>query len=175
LIHEKEKFDSLTDVAICKLPPQPDGSAYQPLSLSLNSFAKEEIAYAVGYAEMEDIPVQFVDGRPQIPQFQWELYVSVGEVVEVFPQNHLSKSVPAPGPSFDFRARIPGKMSGAPIFGAQGSVVRGVVTRSFSGEKHAFGNMIGPSLTLPLIGGNSLKKTMDAGADGIAVVRGQGL
>ena len=175
LIHEKEKFDSLTDIAICKLPEQPDGSAYQPLSLSLNPFVKGEKAYAIGYAEMDDIPVQFVDGQPQISDFQWEMYVSVGEVVETFPENHLSKSVPAPGPSFDFRARIPGKMSGSPIFGARGSVVRGVVSRSFSGEKHAFGSLLGPSLTLPLNGRGSLKAIMDAGTDGIAVVRGQGL
>jgi hypothetical protein len=175
LIHEHEKLNSLIDVAVCKLPQMPDGSAYQPLNLSLNPFAVGEEAYAIGYATMEDIPVTIVDGRPEIPEFKWDLYVSVGKVVDVFPQNHLSRDIPSPGPSFDFRARIPGKMSGAPIFGAQGSVVRGVVSRSFSGEKHAFGNMIGPAMTLPLADGKSLKSLMDAGNDGITVVRGQGL
>jgi len=175
LIHEKEKLNSVIDVAVCKLPALSDGSAYQPLNLSLNPFVIGERAYAIGYAEMENIPVKIVNGRPRIAEFKWDLYVSVGEVVDVLPQNHLSKSVPSPGPSFDFRARIPGKMSGAPILGAQGSVVRGVVSRSFSGEKHAFGNMIGPALTLPLTNGSSMKSIMDAGNDGITVVRGQGL
>lgn len=171
----KKKFEGLTDVAVCKLREPLDGSAYQPLSLSLHPFAKGEKAYAVGYAEMDDICVSYIEGQPQIGDFKWEIYVSVGEVAEVFPQNHLSKEVPSPGPSFDFRARIPGKMSGAPIFGAQGAIVRGVVSRSFSGEKHAFGSMLGPALHLPLSDGSSLKSKMDSGNEGIAVVFGQGL
>ncbi|MBI2716868.1 MAG: trypsin-like peptidase domain-containing protein [Rhizobiales bacterium] len=175
LIHEKEKFEGVTDVAVCKLRQNQDGSAHQPLNLSLHPFVKGEKAYAIGYAEMEDIQVEYDNGQPKIVDFKWDLYVSVGEVVEVFPQNHLSKAIPAPGPSFDFRARIPGKMSGAPIFGAQGAVVRGVVSRSFSGEKHAFGSMIGPALTLPLSDGSSLKSKMNSGNEGMAVVMGQGL
>jgi hypothetical protein len=175
LIHEPERLNSLTDVAVCKLPELSDGSAYQPINLSLNPFGKGEKAYAIGYASMKDIPIEYDDGRLQIAEFDWELYVSVGEVANIFPNNHVFKDVPAPGPSFEFHARIPGKMSGAPIFGAQGSVVRGVVSRSFTGEKHAFGCMIGPTLTLPLDAGKSLKSIMDAGNDGIPVVQGQGL
>ncbi len=175
LIHEPERLNSLTDVAVCKLPECSDGSAYQPVNLSLHPFSKGEKAYAIGYAAMKDIPVEYIDGRPKMAEFEWDLYVSIGEVMDVFPENHLSKEVPAPGPSFDIRARIPGKMSGAPIFGAQGSVVRGVVSRSFSGEKHAFGCMVGPTLTLPFTDGRSLRSIMDAGNDGIPVVQGQGL
>ncbi len=175
LMHEKERFEGLTDVAVCKLPPQADGSSYQPLSLSLNAFKKGEMAYAIGYSEMEDIPVAVKDGQLNIPEFRWEIYVSVGEVAEVFPKNHIAKSVPSPGPSFDFRARIPGKMSGAPIFGAQGAIVRGVVSRSFSGEKHAYGSMLGPAMTLPLTDGTSLKSKMESHNEGMAIVMGQGL
>lgn len=175
LIHERRKYEGLTDVAVCKLSERQDGSAYQPLNLSLNRFVKGEQAYAIGYAEMQDIPIEYIEGGTRIPEFKWELYVSVGEVAEVFPQNHISKEVPAPGPSFDFRARIPGKMSGGPIFGAQGAVVRGVVSRSFSGEKHAFGSMVGPAMRLPFPDGRTLKSIMEAGTDGIAVVHGQGL
>jgi hypothetical protein len=93
---------------------------------------------------MGDIPIEYVDGKPHIPKFDWELYVSKGAVAEVFPLNHVNKEVPTPGPCFDFQARIPGKMSGSPIFGAQGAIVRGVVSRSFSGEKHAYECMMGP-------------------------------
>lgn len=175
LIHQRDRFEGATDVAICKLRQNQDGSAHQPLNLSLHPFVKGEKAYAIGYAEMKDIPVEYENGQPKIADFNWELYVSVGEVIEVFPQNHLSKTIPAPGPSFDFRARILGKMSGAPIFGAQGAVVRGLVSRSFSGEKHAFGSMIGPALTLPLNDGSSLKSKMSSGNEGMAVVMGQGM
>jgi len=175
LIHERRKYEGLTDVAVCKLKEHQDGSAFQPLNLSLNRFVEGEQAYAIGYAEMPDIPVEHSQAGMRIPEFKWELYVSVGVVADVFPQNHISKDLPVPGPSFDFRARIPGKMSGGPIFGAQGAVVRGVVSRSFTGEKHAFGSMLGPTMRLPFPDQRSLKSIMDAGLDGIAVVHGQGL
>lgn len=175
LLHEGKRHESLTDVAVCKLSPLSDGGAFQPLHLSLNPFTKEEMAYVVGYAGIEDIPVDYVDGNPVIGDFDWELYVSVGKVSEIFPLNHVHKKVPTPGPCFDFKAHVPGKMSGAPIFGAQGSIVRGIVSRSFSGEKHAYGCMIGPVMTLPFGSGQSLKTIMDGGNEGMAVVRGQGL
>ena len=47
-------------------------------------------AYAVGYAEMGDIPIENVVGKPRIPKFDWELYVSKGAVAEVLAQNHLN-------------------------------------------------------------------------------------
>jgi hypothetical protein len=175
LLHEGKKLQSLTDVAVCKLPELSDGGAYQPLNLSLYPFAQGEEAYAIGYAEMKDIPIEYVDGKPIISKFDWDLYVSTGRVIDVFPMNHISREVSTPGPCFDFEARIPGKMSGSPIFGALGAIVRGVVSRSFSGEKHAYGCMIGPTMTLPFTDGRSLKKIMDDGNDGMAVVKGRGL
>lgn len=138
LIREADQLASLIDIAVCKLPERADGSAYQPLNLSLTPFVRGETACAIGYALMEDIPIQYVNGQPRIDKFPWELYVSTGEVSEVFPLNHLEPAVPTHGPCFEFRARIPGKMSGSPIFGARGAVIRGVVSRSYSGEKHAY-------------------------------------
>jgi hypothetical protein len=175
LIHEADRLASLTDIAVCKLPERPDGSAYQPLNLSLAPFVRGENACVIGYARMEDIPIQYINGRPRIDRFPWELYVSTGEVTEVFPLNHLEPAVPTPGPCFEFRARIPGKMSGSPIFGAQGAVIRGVVSRSFSGEKHAYGCMMGPAMTLPFPNGRSLESLRRGGKDGFAIVNGQGL
>ncbi len=128
LLHEADKLNRLTDVAICKLPERADGSAYQALNLSLFPFEKGEGAFAIGYAEMTDIPVEYVDGKSKFGEFNHELYVSFGEITELYPDNHIKKDVPTPGPSFDFQARIPGKMSGAPIFGAQGAIIRGVVS-----------------------------------------------
>lgn len=40
LIHEPERFDMLTDIAVCKVAQMPDGTAHQPLNLSLNAFTK---------------------------------------------------------------------------------------------------------------------------------------
>lgn len=175
LFHEADKLNRLTDVAVCKLPEREDGSAYQALNLSLFPFEKGEGAFAMGYAEMKDIQVEYVDGKPNFGQFHHDLCISFGEVTELYPHNHINRDVPTPGPSFDFQARIPGRMSGAPIFGAQGAIIRGVVSRSFQDEKHASGCMVGPVMTLPFGNGSSLKKLMDAGTEGMSVVRGKGL
>jgi len=66
-------------------------------------------------------------------------------------------------------------MSGAPILGADGAVVRGVVSRSFSGERHAYGSMIGPAMHLPLRDNISFEALMKMGSEGIAQVQGSGL
>ena len=175
LIHEHNQFQYLTDIAICKVPEMPRGIAHQPLNLSLNAFKPGETAYAIGYALMDDIPIEGKGDGILIRNFTQDIYVSVGDVMTVFPENHLQKNVPAPGPCFDFNARIPGKMSGGPIFGAQGSVIRGVVSRSFSGENHAFGSMLGPMMHLPMGENGTLKSLMQAGTEGIAQVQGPGL
>jgi hypothetical protein len=175
LLHEPHRLNRLTDVAICKLPVRTDGSAYQALGLSLFPFEMGEGAFAVGYAEMKDIAVETTNGVLRFGEFDPELFVSFGEVTELHPDNHIKRDSSTPGPSFDFRARIPGKMSGAPIFGAQGAIIRGVVSRSFQDERHASGCMIGPVMTLPFGTDKSLKKLMDSGTEGIAVVRGRGL
>jgi hypothetical protein len=174
LFHERDTFDILTDVAICKISEMPNGAAHQPLSLSLKAFTKGEQACAVGYSEMDDVALLAVDGGIQFDKFKQEIYVSVGEVMDVHPENHLSRDVPAPGPCFAFRARVPGKMSGSPIFGGDGAVVRGVVSRSFSSERHSYGAMLGPVMRLPLINSMSLKRMMDAQTEGIAKVQGAG-
>lgn len=175
LFHEPEQFACLTDIAICKIAEMPGGAAHQPLNLSLNSFRVGEEAFVFGYAEMDDIAVEVKDGRPVIGHFKYDLYVSVGEVATVFPENHLKKDVPTPGPCFDFKARVPGKMSGGPILGADCAVIRGVVSRSFSGEKHSYGAMLGPVMHLPLSKNESLRSMMENGNEGIAKIQGQGL
>ena len=175
LLHERDRFDMLTDIAVCKVITWPNGEGHQPLNLSLNAFSKNERATVIGYAEMPDTPVSVMGKAISLSEPQDELFVSVGRVMDVFPDNHLSRDVPTPGPCFDFGAKVPGKMSGAPIFGADGAVVRGVVSRSFSGERHAYGAMIGPAMHLPLGDNITLNTLMKRGTEGIAQVQGSGL
>jgi hypothetical protein len=178
LFTEKNKFEYLTDIAICKIPGMPDGAAHQPLNMSLNPFVPGEEAYALGYAEMEDVPWSSNGQGAVLTKTPKEIYVSTGKVLRTFPQNHIDKSASTPGPCFDFEARIPGKMSGAPIFGAQGAVIRGVVSRSFSNEHHAFGAMLGPAMHLQLGGqptGHTLHSLMMSGDEGMAKIQGAGL
>jgi hypothetical protein len=178
LIHQPDRFDYLTDVALCKTVGLPDDAGLQPLNMSLHPFSKGEAAYAIGYAEMADIPLINAGGKSELGESAKELYVSIGEVMEIFPFNHFEKNTMTPGPCFDFRAKIPGKMSGAPIFGAKGAIVRGVVSRSFSNDHHASGAMLGPAMELPLSGpyaSKTLRRIMEEGRDGIALVHGRGL
>ena len=166
--YDDPSFEMLTDVAICTIGLLPDNSGHQTLGLSLKPFKRDERAIVVGYAEMNDIPIENRDGTAMVPEFEHDLYVSVGPVKDIFPDNHTRKEARTPGPCFDFLAKIPGRMSGAPIFGADGGVVRGVVSSSFSEAKHAFGAMLGPAMHLPLGNGVTLQAIMDSGNEGIA-------
>lgn len=179
LFHEDERWEHLTDVAVCKIQEMPNGQAHQPLNMSLNPFVPGEEAYSLGYAELPDIEINSGTGRITDSTFRLEIYVTVGNILQTFPQNHIAKEVSTPGPCFDFNARVPGKMSGAPVFGAQGAVIRGVVSRSFSGEEHAYGSMLGPAMDLPLdepeVRRRSLRTLLTSGNEGMSQVHGVGL
>ena len=172
LLHEPERFDPLMDIAICKIQRMPNEMAHQPLTLSRFPFIVDEAAFAIGYAEMKDIPIERRGNAVAIPSFVADLFVSRGTVTEVFPTNHLSRQLPTPGPCFDYNALIPGKMSGAPIFGGDGAVVRGVVSRSFSGERHATGAMLSPVLGFPINEAATLREMMHSGGEGIPRIQG---
>lgn len=179
LLYEPPRFEFTTDVAICKIPELPDESAHQPLNMSLNPFVKNEAAYSIGYAEIAAIPVEYKSGAMSIKEFPADLYVSVGKVDGVFPLNHTERNRPlTPGPCFAFDAKIPGKMSGAPVFGGQGAVIRGVVSTSWD-TRLAHGSMLGPAMELPLdepgTSGRTLRSLMKDGNEGIAQVYGMGL
>ena len=174
LLNRPDEFKMHTDVAICKVAPLSDGAPYQPLNLSSKIFRLGEAAYAIGYAEMSDIDFERRDGAIVLKPFQQQLFVSIGDVIETYPNNLTEPQVPAPGPCFGFSARVPGKMSGGPILGAEGAVVRGLVSRSFSGEKHAFGSMVTPAMKLPIID-ETLEQMMLRGNEGIPHVQGSGL
>ncbi len=179
LLHEEDRWEHLTDVAVCKIPELPGGRAYQPLNMSLNPFSPGEDAYALGYAEMPDIKLDPRSGDIEDKNFKLKLHVSVGNIIRTFPQNHIQMEVPTPGPCFDFDARIPGKMSGAPIFGARGAVIRGIVSRSFSNEYHAYGSMLGPAMELELgesqDKNRSLRSLIAHGDEGMTIAVGVGL
>lgn len=172
LLHEPERFNPLLDIAICKVQRMPSDMAHQPLTLSRFPFVVNETAFAIGYAEMKDVPIARRGDEIAIPGFEAELFVSRGNVTAVFPHNHIQREMPTPGPCFDYKALIPGKMSGAPIFGGDGAVVRGVVSRSFSGERHATGAMLDPVLGFPISEKSTLGGMMLSGGEGIPHIRG---
>lgn len=165
LIHERDRVHIETDVAICRLPPHPSG-AYQPLNLSLQTVDVSERVFAIGYAE---------DGRVVLSAFSQDLYVSVGTTTAVHQDNVIARSSTTPGPCFDFDARVPGKMSGSPILGGDGAVIRGVVSKAYSGERGASGALLGPASQLPIFENKSINDMMQDGSEGIPRIEGVGL
>lgn len=175
LFHERDRIELDTDVAVCRLPAHPSG-AYQPLNLSLRPVEVSEKVFAIGYAEMENIPVRYEDGCVVLSHFKQDLYVSVGAATAVHHDNTVTRSATTPGPCFEFDAKIPGKMSGSPILGSDGAVIRGVVSKSYSGERSASGALLGPATHLPLFGDRrSIRDLMFDGSEGIPRIQGAGL
>ncbi len=86
----------LTDVAICKIPPMPNGVPHQALSLSLQPFKKDEQAYAIGYAEMKNIARRNNQGAITADGLALDLYASFGPVVATYPQNHVTREIMVP-------------------------------------------------------------------------------
>jgi hypothetical protein len=162
LFNKRAEFSSATDIAVAKIRAHPDGIAYQPLTLSTRPYRTGDQCMAIGYAEMQDIPFKTApNGNIALAQFDSNLYVSIGTVAEVLADKIQTRRVRTPGPCFDFRARIPAKMSGSPIFDIEGRVVRGVVSASLSGDPpQAFGCMLGPVLGLPIRGDETLERLM---------------
>ena len=151
LIREPPKFIGQTDIAVCRLDLMQPQLTLQPLNLSLKAFKLQEECMSIGYAEMQDIPFeQNADGSLEIERTRTQLFISYGNVTNVFADNAVTKRVPTPGPCFEFSARIPGKMSGAPIFDIRGMVVRGVLSSSASPQRQAYGCMLGPIMGLPI-------------------------
>lgn len=168
LFHMKPEYKLDLDIAVCKVKENQIGGSYQPLNVGQHSLRIGDRAVAIGYAEMENI--QFGG-----TVYQPSLIVSVGSITNIYPDNITKKEATTPGPCFEFDAKIPGKMSGAPILVGSGIVTKGVVSRSWQDENRASGGLIAPMMGLPLANGKNLLQIMQEGNDGMAQIMGAGL
>jgi hypothetical protein len=169
LFHMKPEYKLDLDIAVCKVVENRIGRSYQPLNVGQHNLKVGDRAVAIGYAEMENI--QF----GELPAYQPSLVVSVGSVTNIYPDNITKKEATTPGPCFEFDAKIPGKMSGAPILVGSGIITKGVVSRSWQDERRASGGLIAPMMGLSLANGKSLLQIMQEGSEGMAQVMGAGL
>lgn len=167
LIGKKPEFKLNFDIAICKVRQFTLIGPYQPLNIGSHNLKIGDRAVAIGYAEMNNIRV----GSDEQP----ELIVTVGSVINIYPDNTTIKGNSTPGPNFEFSAKVPGKMSGSPILVGSGILTKGVVSRSWEGEEFASGCLVGAAMNLPVIGGKSLFDLQKSGTDGIARVSGPDL
>lgn len=167
-LHKKPEFKLDLDVAICKVQESPSIGPYQPLNIGQHSLKVGDRAVAIGYAEMRNI-------RFNGDRYEPELLVSVGSVISLHSNNMTERQNPTPGPNFRFDAKIPGKMSGAPILVGGGILTKGIVSRSWTGVNDASGCLIGPLMSLPVTDGKSLLDMMKGGGEGIPQINGVGL
>ena len=96
-------------------------------------------------------------------------------LTNIYPDNITKKEATTPGPCFEFDAKIPGKMSGAPILVGSGLITKGVVSRSWQNERRASGGLIAPMMGLSLANGKSLLQIMQDGNEGMARMMGRDL
>ncbi|MBN8280082.1 MAG: trypsin-like peptidase domain-containing protein [Gammaproteobacteria bacterium] len=168
MLNKKPEFQLDLDIAVCKVREQPQIGPYQPLNIGRHNLALGNRAVAIGYGEMKNISLSSCDYEP-------ELLVSVGSVTQIHGDNISERRNPTPGPNFEFNARIPGKMSGAPILVGEGVLTKGLVSRSWQNEEHATGCLISAIMALPLMDGKSLQDLQKAGSEGMPLVVGPGL
>lgn len=176
------------DIAICKVPARTNTNyPHQPLTLVQSGLIGVgmrvgSVAHALGYAGMSDFEID-VNAAGQIvlapPKFN--LHGSVGKIIEFFPDNLTKRDVSTPVPCFSFGAKIPGGMSGGPIFDKEGAYVHGVVSKGWENEagpeNFSFGSMLRPSMGIPIpkMGGKSLEEMQKGQTEGIAIMRGAGM
>lgn len=176
------------DIAICKVPARATTDyPHQPLTLVQSGLIGVGMqvgseAHALGYGDMSDFEInvnaerQIVIARPQ-----FNLHGSVGRIIEFFPDNLTKRDVSTPGPCFSFGAKIPGGMSGGPIFDKEGAYVHGVISKGWENEEglenFSFGSMLRPSMGIPIarMGGKSLDEMQKGQIEGIAILRGAGM
>jgi hypothetical protein len=148
-----------SDIAICKVPPRNGSFPHQPLTMVQPGMIGigmkvGSMAYALGYAGMEDFEIELNEDGQIVGNKKFRLHGSVGKILERFPDNLEKKEVSTPGPCFSFEAKIPGGMSGGPIFDREGIYVHGVVSKGWEDEagptNFSFGSMLAPSLHLPI-------------------------
>ena len=164
LFHMKPEYKLDLDIAVCKVKENAIGGSYQPLNISQHNLHVGDRAVAIGYAEMKNMKVG--------ENYEPSLVVSVGTVTSIYPDNITRKEATTPGPCFEFNAKIPGKMSGAPIFVGSGILAKGVVSRSWQDEKRASGGLISPIMGFGLANEKTLLQIIKEGKDGLAQIAG---
>jgi hypothetical protein len=170
LFHMKPEHKLDLDIAVCKVMENQLGGSYQPLNIGQHDLKIGDRAVAIGYAEMENI--QFSE---HAAAYRPSLVVSVGSVTNVYPDNITKKEATTPGPCFEFDAKIPGKMSGAPILVGSGIITKGVVSRSWQDERRASGGLIAPMMGLTLANEKTLLQIVQDGSEGMAQILGREL
>lgn len=166
-----------SDIAICKVEAIP-GAIYQPLSLIQpgvrgSGLAVGKKATAIGYGCMQDTPLSEQQPGVVSGDFSFDLHVSTGTILEHLPDNAVNRRAMTPGPCFRASIKVPGGMSGSPIFDDEGIYVHGVASSGLEERDglagHGHGSMLAASIHLPIsrLEGKSLLDLLRSGGHGM--------
>ncbi len=170
------------DTAICKVAPANKEVPYQPLSIIQPGIKGVGLdvgkkATAIGYAGMLDVQLQPEKNGVRLGDFQFDLHVSTGSVLQRFPDNAINQAVPTPGACFSASLKLPAGMSGSPIFDDECIYVHAVVSKGWDDENgptdFGYGSMLSTSLALPIepLEGKTFLELMRTNAHGIPELR----
>lgn len=170
------------DTAICKVKPLPSEIPFQPLAILPKGIAGIGMnvgkrVTSIGYGSLSNLGMTDHEESIEITADNFSFHCSTGEVLERFPDNGVSRTVSAPGPCFSASLKLPGGMSGSPIFDDEGVYAYGVVSKGLQSEHgleaFGYGSLIEPSLHIPIkpLGGASVYELMDEGKHGIPNLR----
>ena len=181
---KRSKLKLRVDVAICKVRSRPNGAAHQPLTIIQPGIKGTSLKIganvrALGYPCMPEMFGRAPNGTCQLSNNKnLEMYVSSGKLKDWVPDNLANPSLPAPGPCFTFDAKIPGGMSGGPIFDHEGIYVHGVVSMGSDNEAgtdaFSYGAMLGAALNIPIamMNGATLSQLHAGHTEGMAILKG---
>lgn len=175
-----------SDIAICKVEPLAADVPYQPLTIVQPGLigvgmTVGKSATAIGYGAMRDVPLKVGPGNQVNGDFPFELHASAGSILERFPANASTREVPTPGACFSASLKLPGGMSGSPIFDDEGIYVHGVVSKGWVDESGVcnlgYGSMLNHSMKIPIrqLSNKSLAELHAESEHGFAKLRGPDL
>lgn len=172
-----------SDIAICKVAPFAPETPYQPLTIVQSGLVGTGMsvgksATAIGYGAMHDVPLESGAENQVIGDFPFFLHASTGHILERFPDNASTREVSTPGACFSASLKLPGGMSGSPIFDHEGIYVHGVVSKGWIDDSGVcnlgYGSMLAHSMQIPIRQlGNKTLSELHAGTEhGFAKLQG---
>lgn len=168
----------LSDTAICQVA-RSAGEFFQPLTIIQSGIrgaglAVGKTATAIGFGAMQDTPLELHDAGHVTGDFSFDLYASTGSIAEHMPDNSVNRQALTPGPVFRASLKLPGGMSGSPIFDDEGIYVHGVASSGLEEPEgladYGIGSMLAASLHIPIkpLEGKTLLELLKSGNLGMA-------
>lgn len=172
----KSELKLTSDTAICRVRRGRD-QIHQPLSMIQSGIRGVGLlpgkrAMCIGYSGMTDLQIDPKTRTIENP-IPFKLHVSLGTVIEQFPDNGVKRDVRTPGACFSASLTLPPGMSGSPIFDDEMIYTHGVASSGLEDENgptnFGYGSMIKYSLAIPIrfLNNMTLQEVLNSSSSGI--------